>query len=168
MQSSQQTPGRKQQCLERRHKPFSHWKPVAYVAKPVQVMANSSVYTYASIDRMVLFLHISGFVSYSRFCSWGHLLWQKSYAAHVWLWMRPSSSNPWWKLNYNHDSVFSCKNIVYMQRAVGGGAGGESDSQVCAVGVRMHPHCCRRGRAVSRYRVSMASWCDWKPHAMSS
>lgn len=70
---------------------------------------------------MVLFLHISGFVSYSRFCSWGHLLWQKSYAAHVWLWMRPSSSSPWCKLNYSHDSVFNCKNTVYMQRAVGEG-----------------------------------------------
>lgn len=46
-----------------------------------------------------------------------------------------------------------------MQRAVEGGAG-KSDSQVCAVGIRMHPQSRRRGRAVSRYRVSMASWYD--------
>lgn len=113
---------------------------------------------------MVLFLHISGFVSYSRFRRWGHLLWQKSYAARVWLWMRPSSSNPWCKLNYSRVSVFNCKNTVYMQRAVGEGAEGESDSQVCAVGIRMHPQSHRTGRVVSRYTVSRASWCDSRNH----
>lgn len=113
---------------------------------------------------MVLFRHISGFVSYSRFFSGGHLLWQKPYAARVWLWMRPSSSNPWCKLNYSRDSVFNCKNTVYTQRAVGGGAEGESDSQVCAVGIRMHPQSHRTGRAVSRYRVGMASWRDSGNH----
>lgn len=79
--------------LEWFYKPFSPLQTSSINDKTCAVDSKTQVFTLvlASMGWFFFYAFQDLFFTF-RFCRWEHSLWQKSYAAHVWLLKRPRSS----------------------------------------------------------------------------